>query len=163
MSREEIIAANPIAEFVCSRGHELRASGQNFVTNGCPVTEHKKKWHRPVGIDVEKHLWFCNDCKLGGTVIDWVMREKACDAAQATRELGGGGNDFETHGKIVEAYDYRGKNGELVFQICRKDPKSDFPVRRPDGRGRLDLERPGRATGFVSPAGSPEGAKRLRG
>ena len=46
-----------------------------------------------------------------------------------------GGNDFEPHGKIVKAYDYRDVNRELVFQICRKDPKSDFPVRRPDGRG----------------------------
>jgi 5S rRNA maturation endonuclease (ribonuclease M5) len=135
MSREEIIAANPIAEFVRSRGHELKPAGQNFVTNSCPVTVHKKKWHRPVNIDVKRGFWLCNDCKLGGTVIDWVMREKRCDAAQAMRELGGGGNDFEPHAKIVEAYDYRDKNGELVFQICRKDPKSDFPVRRPDGRG----------------------------
>jgi hypothetical protein len=99
------------------------------------VTEHKKKWHRPVGIDVKKQLWFCNDCKLGGTVIDWLMREKGCDAAQAMRELGGGGNNSEPHGKIVEAYDYNDKDGKLRYQICRKDPKSDFPVRRPDGHG----------------------------
>jgi hypothetical protein len=99
------------------------------------VTEHKKKWHRPVGIDVKKQLWFCNDCKLGGTVIDWVMREKGCDAAQAIRELGGGGNDKEERGQIVCAYDYTDEGGKVIFQICRKDPKSDFPVRRPDGRG----------------------------
>jgi CHC2-type zinc finger protein len=135
MSREEIIAANPIVDFVRSRGHELKPAGPNFVTNGCPVTEHKKKWHRPVGIDVKKQLWFCNDCKLGGTVIDWVMREKGCDAAQAIRELGGGGNDKEERGQIVCAYDYTDEGGKVIFQICRKDPKSDFPVRRPDGRG----------------------------
>jgi 5S rRNA maturation endonuclease (ribonuclease M5) len=135
MSREKIIAANPIVEFVRDRGHELKPAGPNFVTNGCPVTEHKKKWHRPVGIDVKKQLWFCNDCKLGGTVIDWVMREKGCDAAQAIRELGGGGNDKEERGQIVCAYDYTDEGGKVIFQICRKDPKSDFPVRRPDGRG----------------------------
>ena len=101
MTREEIIAANPMVEFVRSRGHELRPAGQNFVTNGCPVTEHKKKWHRPVGIDVKKQLWFCNDCKVGGTVIDWVMREQGINAAQAMRELGGGNNDSGSHGKIV--------------------------------------------------------------
>jgi hypothetical protein len=96
---------------------------------------HKKKWHRPVSIDVKRGFWFCNDCKLGGTVIDWVMREKGCDAAQAMRELGGGGNDKEERGQIVCAYDYTDEGGKVIFQICRKDPKSDFPVRRPDGRG----------------------------
>jgi hypothetical protein len=135
MTREEIIAANPIAEFVRSRGHELKPAGQNFVTNSCPVTVHKKKWHRPVSIDVKRGFWFCNDCEMGGTVIDWVMRERGCNAAQAKRELGGGGNNSESHGKIVEAYDYSDKDGKLLFQICRKDPKSDFPVRRPDGHG----------------------------
>ena len=33
------------------------------------------------------------------------------------------------------AYDYTDEDGKLIFQICRKDPKSDFPVRRPDGKG----------------------------
>jgi hypothetical protein len=134
MSREEIIAANPIVEFVRGRGHELKSAGLNFVTNGCPVTEHKKKWHRPVGIDVKKQLWFCNDCGLGGTVIDWVMREKGCDAAQAMRELGGGGNDQEERGLFVCAYDYTDESGNLLYQTCRYQPKK-FRQRRPDGGG----------------------------
>jgi hypothetical protein len=49
MSREGIIAGNPIADFVRSRGHELRRAGQNFVTGGCPVAQHKRG-HRPVMI-----------------------------------------------------------------------------------------------------------------
>ena len=40
MSRDEIIAANPIVEFVESRGHELKPAGKNFVTSGCPKTQH---------------------------------------------------------------------------------------------------------------------------
>jgi hypothetical protein len=134
MSREEIIAANPIVEFVRARGHELKPAGLNFVTNGCPVTEHKKKWHRPVSIDVKKQLWFCNDCGLGGTVIDWVMREKGCDAAQAMSELGGGGNDKEERGQIVCAYDYTDGSANLLYQTCRYRPK-DFRQRRPNGNG----------------------------
>jgi len=65
-------------------------------------------------------LWFCNDCKLGGTVIDWVMREKGCDAAQAIRELGGGGNDKEELGQIVCAYDYTDEGGKVIFQSAGK-------------------------------------------
>jgi hypothetical protein len=130
MSREEIIAANPIVEFVRGRGHELKPAGLNFATNGCPVTEHKKKWHRPVSIDVKKQLWFCNDCGLGGTVIDWVMREKGCDAAQAMRELGGGESDSQ----IVDVYDYVDENGQLKHQTVRYHPKR-FKQRQPDGKG----------------------------
>ena len=69
MSREEIMSANPIADFVRSRGHELKTAGENFVTSGCPVTEHKRG-HRPVMIYSKTQSWNCHDCKVGGTVID---------------------------------------------------------------------------------------------
>ena len=75
MSRDEIIAANPIANFIRSRGHELKRAGENFVTSGCAVTQHKRG-HRPVMIYPQTQSWSCHDCKVGGSVIDWVMREK---------------------------------------------------------------------------------------
>ena len=124
MSREEIIAANPIADFVRSRGHELKAAGENFVTNGCPVKQHKK-YHRPNTINPAKNLWHCNDCGGGGTVIDWLSKEKRIPIADAMRELGGGKNDSE----IVATYDYTDEHGELLYQVCRFDPK-DFRARR---------------------------------
>ena len=89
MTRDEIIATNPIADFVRSRGHELKRAGSNFVTSGCPVTQHKRG-HRPVMIYPKTQSWTCHDCKVGGTVIDWVMHEKNVTAAQAMRELAGG-------------------------------------------------------------------------
>ena len=42
-------------DFVRSRGHELKPAGQNFVTNGCPVTQHKRG-HRPVIIYPETQV-----------------------------------------------------------------------------------------------------------
>jgi 5S rRNA maturation endonuclease (ribonuclease M5) len=139
MTRDEIIAAHPLPEFVKSRGHELKPAGNNFVTNSCPITEHKKKWHRPVSIDVGKQVWFCNDCKFGGTVIDCVMREKGVDAAAAMRELGGGGNDSEPQKEFVCAYNYTDERGNLLSQTVRykvPPPKEkDFLQRRPDGKG----------------------------
>ena len=119
MSREEILARHSLVEFVRGRGHELRSAGKNFVTNACPVTAHKL-YHRCVTIDVGKQVWFCNDCKVGGTVIDWLMRERGINASQAMKELGGGNNDSGSHGKIVKAYDYIGADGKLKYQICRK-------------------------------------------
>ena len=71
MNREEIIQANPIADFVRKRGAELKSAGQNFVTDRCPKTQHKQ-FHRPVTIDAAKNLFHCNDCHIGGSVIDWL-------------------------------------------------------------------------------------------
>src|SRR5262245_33457931 len=94
MSRDEIFASNPIDEFVRSRGHELKRAGRNFVTNACPQTQHKRG-HRPVMIYPKTQSWSCHDCKVGGTVIDWIMHEKNVTAAEAMRELAGGLNESD--------------------------------------------------------------------
>ena len=39
--------------------------------------------------------------------------------------------------RIVQTYDYTDEQGELLFQVCRLDPK-DFRQRRPDGKGGWD-------------------------
>src|ERR1041385_7860308 len=91
MSRDEVLTANPIADFVQSRGHELKQAGENFVTSGCPETQHKRG-HRPVMIYPKTQSWSCHDCKIGGTVIDWVMIGENVTAAEAMRMLGGGRN-----------------------------------------------------------------------
>jgi 5S rRNA maturation endonuclease (ribonuclease M5) len=130
VTREEIIARNPIAQFVRSRGHELKLAGQNFVTNACPQTQHKRG-HRPVMIYPETQSWSCHDCKRGGSVIDWVMIEGNVTAAEAMRILGGGNNSSP---ELVATYDYTDESGNLLYQTCRYQPK-DFRQRRPDGKG----------------------------
>src|SRR5262245_56050796 len=130
MRREEIIASNPIVEFVRTRGHELKPAGNNFVTSGCPLTQHKR-YHRCVTIDTQNRAWHCNDCKRGGSVIDWLMIEKNIRAADAMRILGGGSN---RPAEIVATYDYTDEMGKLLFQAVRYQPK-DFAQRQPDGNG----------------------------
>jgi len=129
MTRDEVIAANPIADFVRSRGHELKLAGENFVTSGCPVTQHKRG-HRPVMIYPKTQSWSCHDCKIGGTVIDWLMHEKNVTAADAMQMLGAGNRSSE----IVATYDYTDEAGELLYQCVRFQPK-DFRQRQPDGKG----------------------------
>ena len=91
MTRNEIIALNPIVDFVRNRGHELKQAGENFVTNGCPVTQHKRD-HRPVTIYTKTQSWNCHDCKVGGSVIDWEMWEKGVSTGEALRSFGDGRN-----------------------------------------------------------------------
>ena len=83
----EVITAHPIVEFVRRRGHELKRAGRTR-NHHCPITHHKRG-HRPV-IYPKTQSWSCHDCKIGGTVIDWVMHEKNVTAAEAMRELAGG-------------------------------------------------------------------------
>jgi uncharacterized protein DUF3631/CHC2-type zinc finger protein len=130
MSRDEIIAAHPITDFVRGRGHELKRAGANFVTNACPVTQHKRG-HRPVMLYSKTQSWSCHDCEVGGSVIDWLMREKNISAADAMRELSGGRNGSS---EPVAVYDYTDASGKLIYQVCRFEPK-DFRQRRPDGNG----------------------------
>src|SRR5215469_11729504 len=91
MTRDEILSANPLEDYLRGRGFSLFPSGRNFVTNACPITHHRK-FHRCVTIDTAQNLWHCNDCKQGDTVIGWVMFEEKIPDVEAMRKLGGGSN-----------------------------------------------------------------------
>jgi hypothetical protein len=129
VTRDEIISANPILDFVRNRGHALMRAGENFVTSGCPVTQHRQG-HRPVMIYPKTQSWSCHDCKVGGSVIDWLIHEKNITASDALRILGGGRNGS----KPIQTYDYTDESGKPLYQGCRFDPK-DFCQRRPDSNG----------------------------
>jgi hypothetical protein len=137
MTRDEIIEANPIVDYVRNRGHSLARAGENFVSSGCPVTQHKRG-HRPVMIYPQTQSWNCHDCKIGGTVIDWVMREKGLSAGEAMQLLGGGRNGEvkKSQRQICATYDYHDASGKVVHQTVRYDkPEKDFNQRHPDGKG----------------------------
>ena len=102
MNRQEILAANLLRDYLYNCGFALYPTTDSsvFVTNACPITLHRKL-HRCVTIDTAQNLWHCNDCNLGGTVIDWVMHEKNVIAAEAMRELAGGLNRLEPVARLV--------------------------------------------------------------
>jgi hypothetical protein len=151
MSRDEVIAANPITDFVRSCGHELKRAGSNFVTSGCPATQHKRG-HRPVMIYPKTQSWNCHDCKVGGTVIDWVMREKKVTAAEAMRELAGGLNVSELSSLILREYNAAWKHAhdrglppppppvsertrdEVVIRVTRSERRIGGRWKDADGR-----------------------------
>ena len=130
MNRDEIIAANPLPDFLRRRGVHLVPAGENFVTHVCPGGLHRKG-HNCVSVDSEKNVWHCNDHGRGGSVVDWLMFTKKISAADALRELAGGRNGQvkKEKGAIAATYDYVDENGELLFQCVRFDPK-DFRQRR---------------------------------
>jgi putative DNA primase/helicase len=83
--------------------------------------------------------WFDHEHKVGGGVLDLLCHKTGLTGDEAAdwldRELGIKVNGAaEPSSKIVATYDYRDERGELLFQVCRLDPKT-FRQRRPDGKG----------------------------
>src|SRR5215831_10744207 len=59
-------------------------------------------------------------------------RKPAFDIGKITAAQSAGSG--KPKGNIVATYDYRDDKGELLYQVCRFEPKS-FRQRRPDGKG----------------------------
>jgi putative DNA primase/helicase len=59
-----------------------------------------------------------------GEAIEWLRQNGSVEIGRKKKTLG----------RIVAAYDYRNESGELLFQVCRYEPK-DFRQRRPDQNG----------------------------
>ncbi|EOZ4813242.1 VapE family protein [Pseudomonas aeruginosa] len=98
-----------------------------------------------LSVDLKQGVWHDHESGHGGGVLDLIEREtgKAGRAAVEWLERQGihqPANDKESkstikpRAKIVAAYDYVSEAGELLFQVCRMDPK-DFRQRKPNGSG----------------------------
>ncbi len=98
-----------------------------------------------LSIDLEKGAWFDNEAGEGGGVLKLVERETGLKNGRALGFLKDNlGIEIESDRpllkpaapkRIVATYDYFDEDGELVFQVCRYEPK-DFRQRRPDPTGR---------------------------
>lgn len=140
MTTYEIKENNPLTTWVQDRGGKIKYSGGKPITNLCPAVEHGSQ-HLCVSIDMDKQVWHCNDCDSGGSVIDWTMIEKGMTLKQAIEDLGGGDSQTQQQcsdaggdspAKLTKIYDYTNENGQLLYQVCRYEPKT-FKQRQPKG------------------------------
>lgn len=69
VTREQVLAANPLLPYLERAGVKLVGQGNRLLTNQCAKTCHADK-HLCVTIDAKQQLWHCNDCDCGGTIID---------------------------------------------------------------------------------------------
>lgn len=147
MDREQILARNPLVSFIEGLGVPLKSAGGKLTSNRCAIAEHKPG-HQCVDFDAEKQVWYCHDCREGGSVIDWLMKSEGIPPAEAMKRLGGDESPAprsqatpapsqrasDPKAKLLKTYDYTDENGKLLFQVCRYEPK-DFRQRAPDGAG----------------------------
>lgn len=98
-----------------------------------------------MSVDLDKGTWYDNEAGEGGGVLALVKRQTGLTNGRAVGFIK---EDIGIHieddrpvlkpaapKRIVATYDYFDEDGELVFQVCRYEPK-DFRQRRPDPTGR---------------------------
>jgi len=92
-----------------------------------------------LSVDLRKGVWFDNEAKVGGGVLDFLRVKLGIVngvALEHLRERSLLPDDAPPKAKarVVASYDYRDAAGELLFQVLRYEPKT-FRQRRPDGKG----------------------------
>lgn len=120
---------------------DLKRLGQkNEYRTNCPF--HKDDTPS-FDINAETGLYFCHGCPAKGHAFDFYAKTKELDIRRDfPKILKGIAEDFsitlnETQSRFVEAYDYTDETGNLLFQVCRYEPKS-FRQRRKDAGGKWD-------------------------
>ncbi len=125
MDRGELLAAFPIDEI-------LEQDGVKLIGNGpmrkalCPLHGDKNP---SLSVNLEKGIWFCFSCNVGGSVLDWlsirtgrpveeIMRELAAKLERSPPLAPAPGND------VVATYIYRNALGTEVYRVLRYQPKT---------------------------------------
>ena len=95
--------------------------------------------HGSKSVDLEKHVWHDHEGGFGGGVMDFLDRYQKVRGQDAIgwlrREVGADIEDRKPNpsaapSRIVAEYDYVDELGEVLFQVCRFEPK-DFRQRKP--------------------------------
>jgi len=99
--------------------------------------------HGSLKVNITDGTWFDHENQEGGGVLDLIQRESSAqsnrDAIKWLQEQGIMEADEQPakrkpKSKLVKTYDYVNEDGELLYQVCRMEPKS-FLQRRPSDVG----------------------------
>jgi hypothetical protein len=112
-------------------GHEFKAK--------CPFHQEQ---NASFCINGETGQYFCQGCGKKGDIFHFYAKINSLDTRRDFGKiLKGISDDFgipwkdRPKAKMVRAYDYTDVDGNLLYQVCRMEPK-DFRQRRPDGNGK---------------------------
>ncbi len=94
-----------------------------------------------LSVDLERGVWHDHEAGKGGGVMDFLAREKGLKGQEAIAWLRSevhaefedrsAPQDAAPKARIIAKYDYVDEHGEVLFQVCRFEPKT-FKQRRPD-------------------------------
>jgi putative DNA primase/helicase len=147
LDKDAIRAASRLEDVIPALTGQLPLSrnGSRELMARCSWHGDGEDRHPSLRINVEKQQWFCDVCKVGGDVIEYVIRHQQTDFKSALAWLahrtGTDNSDSMAQlPRIVATFDYRALDGRLLYQSVRKEPgpngkKKTFVQRRPGGKG----------------------------
>ena len=117
---------------------DLKKNGKGHVAL-CPFHNDTDP---SLSINPETGQYFCHGCGKKGDLFHFYGKINDLDTRRDFGKiLSGIASDFGIQGaekpkaRMIKAYDYTDEQGNLLYQVCRMEPK-DFRQRRPDGQGR---------------------------
>jgi len=118
---------------------EIQKAGGHEYKVKCPFHEEQ---NASFCINGETGQYFCHGCGKKGDIFHFYAKVNSLDTRRDFGKiLKGISDDFgiswkdRPKAKMVKAYDYTDMEGNLLFQVCRMDPK-DFRQRQPNGNGK---------------------------
>lgn len=115
----------------------IQKAGGDEYKSVCPFHEDSKP---SFCFNNQTGSYFCHGCGKKGGIFHFYAKLNSLDTRRDFGKiLKGIAKDFgiafeQKKSKMVKAYDYTDVNGDLLYQVCRMEPK-DFRQRRPDGKG----------------------------
>ncbi|MFC1515630.1 AAA family ATPase [Thermodesulfobacteriota bacterium] len=116
----------------------IQNTGGNELKAVCPFHEDTNP---SFNFNNQTGKYYCHGCGRKGDVFHFYGEINSLDTRRDFRKiLNGIADDFgipweQQKPQITKTYDYLTADGELLFQVCRKEPKS-FQQRQPNGNGR---------------------------
>lgn len=138
ISRDAILKAFPIDAFMRKQGAIVEQKGKEHF---CLCPFHADK-HPSMRINLEKQVWVCDPCGIGGTVIDLVVRLRNVsvkDAIRGLAEEAGLIDDADALPHKEATYVYKDPYGRNVMFVDRIEAgsKKEFRQYQKDDTGKI--------------------------
>lgn len=119
---KEIKSQINLRQYLIQNGFEMVKKGAEHACR-CPFHNDKEPSLR---VSDTENMWYCDPCKVGGSIIDFYMRWKNVGKGDAIKELAKSITITEKPKKAIEvcAYSYKDAHGQELYQAVRYAPKT---------------------------------------
>ena len=93
-TRQQILTENRLEDVLQARGVVLHGGG-NEMSCKCPFHEDGTA---SMGVNIEKQVWTCHACGIGGSVIDYLSRADGVSIGDVLNRLGENGSRYNGRG-----------------------------------------------------------------
>jgi putative DNA primase/helicase len=132
-----ITAADPLDVVLVRLGDSVKRTGDGKYQAKCAAHEDRTPSLSVSRGEGGKVVMYCHaKCTINAICAAIGLKPSDLFPPREQRSHNGNGRHHAANGsrRIAQTYDYVSRQGELLFQVCRTEPKG-FYQRRPDGHG----------------------------